>query len=146
MPWFILGFPLLALPFFLWGTMTLPFSKGVRFFLFLLLFGGFLYFMPLGPVYNIGFHLSYELMFAISAITAISIIFVSTHFFHAVVTLPIALLSIFVRPLRKTAKFLFSSKKLSLIILLLSIIGGAWGFYEAARIPSEIAILRLVKE
>ena len=150
MPWFIFAFPVIVLPFILWGTMTLPFSKSLRVFLFLLLFGGFLYFMPLGPVYNIGFHVSYELLLVISSITAISIIFVSAHFFHAVVTLPIALLSIFVRPLRKTVKFLFSSKKLSLGILLLSIIGGSWGFYEAAKIPHvnhvDIAIKDLPPE
>ena len=150
MPWFVFGFPFLALPFFILGTMTLPFSKGLRFFLFLLLFGGFLYFMPLGPVYNIGFHISYELMLAISGLTAISIIFASAHFFRVLVTLPIALLSIFIFPLRKMAKFLFSSKKLSFAILLLSIISGSWAFHEAARIPRvnhvDIAIKDLPPE
>lgn len=135
MLWFIFSMLGFAMVFIVWGTATLPFSKGVRFLAFLLLLGSFAYFMPLGPLYNSGFYMRYEWMLLVSAMTSISIIFVSVHFFRALITLPFLLLSLFIVPLRRTTKFLFSSKKLSLILLILSIVSGTWAFYEAARIP-----------
>lgn len=135
MPWFIFGMPTFFLFIILLGTITLPFSRGIRFSIFIFLMGAFLYFLPIGPIYNPSLNLDYKLVLLISAIVAISIIFVSIHFLRLLITISTALLSIFITPLRKVSKFLFFSKKFSLAILLLSVVSGTWAFYEAIKVP-----------
>lgn len=150
MPWFILAIPAFSLFLIILGTTTLPFTRKLRFFIFLLLTGGFAYFMPLGPFYNPSLNLNHNVVFFISAITAISIIFVSIHFINLFLTSLLALLSIFIHPLRRIAKWLLFSKKLSFTILLLSGISGTWAFYEAIKVPRintiDISIKNLPSE
>lgn len=154
---FAIVVPTLMLLFTFWGVWTLPLKKLSRFLLFLFLGFGFLYAIPLGPVFRAGGDLPLWLAQCCGTVTAITITFVSILFLRFIFLLLVLLYGFIKSILRylgirkhgisfknssyswkSLGRTLFSSKKLSTFILFFGVIFGVYGAYEAMRVPRVI--------
>lgn len=132
------------------GGLILPFPNKIKLLITIFMVFGILYMMPFGPRLYLGVHLPHSIAIIFGLITAISILFLSFRIFQLILTLPIVFTALFSKNMRNLLKKYILSAQISISILILSITIGAYGFYEAFKVPSiryyDIAIKDLPNE
>ncbi len=126
---------LISLVLIFWQVMALHVGLKWKLLALVPFFSGIMY-LPLGLTYKIGVFLPYAIVFFLSALAAVSILFISLGVLRMLALVAVLPFSLFLRSAQVLGKTIFTSHKVSFVSLVLAICIGGYSFFEAIKNPT----------